>query len=206
LRQVFYSLILATWYKKKIKDSILNKVYSNQNKITGVNVSAQDKDRIYQQYLKAFKKGVFNYIKEDTVSNPELPSQEQGIYPRKYFSGGVEAKYQIGEDLAMVGPKQIDSAQMISIDKAQVIDVLANVNPDYAMSTDEIRVQKALSRIHDILYGRNIMGKLSFVVRPSWGLIALRQPYKISVQNIVRVNKAINTGYLFFSRIQSNFS
>ncbi len=35
LRQVFYSLILATWYKKKIKDSILNKVFSNRRKIKG---------------------------------------------------------------------------------------------------------------------------------------------------------------------------
>jgi len=89
LRQVFYSLILATWYKKKIKDSILNKVYSNRNKIGGVNVSALDKDRIYQEYLRAFKKGVFNYIKEDAISTSGLPGKEQGISPKKYFSGGM---------------------------------------------------------------------------------------------------------------------
>jgi len=83
LRQVFYSLILATWYKKKIKDSILNKVYSNRNRIGGVNVSAGDKDKIYQEYLKAFKKGVYNYIKEE-------PDQITGqTIPRKYFSGGM---------------------------------------------------------------------------------------------------------------------
>src|ERR1700749_4879714 len=36
LRQVYNSLILATWYKKKIKDSILNQVYGDKNKIKGV--------------------------------------------------------------------------------------------------------------------------------------------------------------------------
>jgi len=100
LRQVFYSLILATWYKKKIKDSILNKVYSNKNKIGGVNVSAKDKDIIYQEYLKAFKKGVYNYIKEE----PGPLGNE--VIPRKYFSGGVNAA-QISDDMAMVGLNKV---------------------------------------------------------------------------------------------------
>src|SRR5271167_713231 len=60
LRQVYNSLILATWYKKKIKDSILEQVYVNKNKIVGVNIDdPKEKDRIYQNYLRAFKKGVF---------------------------------------------------------------------------------------------------------------------------------------------------
>ena len=36
LRQVYKSLILATWYKKKIKDSILAQVYENKKKVTGI--------------------------------------------------------------------------------------------------------------------------------------------------------------------------
>ena len=36
LRQVYNSLILATWYKKKIKDSILGQVYADKNKIRGL--------------------------------------------------------------------------------------------------------------------------------------------------------------------------
>ncbi len=84
LRQVYNSLILATWYKKKIKDSILEQVYENKNKVVGVNIDdPKEKERIYGRYLQAFKKGVFNYIKEDT----DTLSQE--TIPRKYFSGGV---------------------------------------------------------------------------------------------------------------------
>ena len=83
LRQVYNSLILATWYKKKIKDSILAQVYADKSKVAGVNIDdPNEKERIYQQYLKAFQKGVFNYIK-DSVD----PITQETI-PRKYFSGG----------------------------------------------------------------------------------------------------------------------
>ena len=83
LRQVYNSLILATWYKKKIKDSILEQVYGDKNKVAGVNIDdPKEKERIYQRYLQAFKKGVYNYIKED------VDPATQEIVPRKYFSGG----------------------------------------------------------------------------------------------------------------------
>jgi len=86
LRQVYNSLILATWYKKKIKDSILAQVYANKNKIKGLsspNVLVGDPEHIYQRYLQAFKKGAYNYIKEEVD-----PISQQTI-PRKYFSGGT---------------------------------------------------------------------------------------------------------------------
>ena len=83
LRQVYNSLILATWYKKKIKDSILQQVYTNKNKVAGINIDdPKEKEKIYQRYLQAFKKGVYNFIKED------VDSATQESIPRKYFSGG----------------------------------------------------------------------------------------------------------------------
>ncbi len=85
LRQVYSSLILATWYKKKIKDSILSQVYSDKNKVSGIDINdPAQKDKIYQQYIQAFKKGVYNYIKEEID-----PATQQAI-PRKYFSGGAK--------------------------------------------------------------------------------------------------------------------
>ncbi len=36
LRQVFYSLILATWYKQALQNSLFNQLYANQNKVTGI--------------------------------------------------------------------------------------------------------------------------------------------------------------------------
>lgn len=84
LRQIFYSLILARWYKETIKESLLTKVYTDQNKTDGVDVADKNrKELIYKQYIEAFQKGVFNYIKED------MDPQTQESQPRKYFSGGM---------------------------------------------------------------------------------------------------------------------
>ena len=49
---------------------------------------------IYQRYLQAFKKGVYNYIKE------EADPITQETVPRKYFSGGFDAN-KIEMDRAM---------------------------------------------------------------------------------------------------------
>ncbi len=90
LRQIFNSLILANWYKKNLQEAPLNQVYSDHSKIRGIDLSDKSiKKQIYERYLEAYKKGVFDYIKED---------QDQGrSIPRKYFSGGVKGKI----DLAM---------------------------------------------------------------------------------------------------------
>lgn len=84
LRQIYSALILAAWYKKNLKDSLLGQVYVGKNKIVGVDVEDKaDKEKIYQQYLDAFKKGVYNFIKE------EEDPVTHGVIPRKYYSGGM---------------------------------------------------------------------------------------------------------------------
>ena len=82
LRQMYSGMILATWYKTALKESLLGKVYADKAKVKGVDQDPKANTLIYQRYLKAFKKGVFNYIKEDMdrYTNEEIP--------RKYFSGG----------------------------------------------------------------------------------------------------------------------
>ncbi len=114
VRQVFDSMILATWYKRHLKDSLLGKMYVGKNKVNGVDIADRNaKNIIFQQYLKAYKKCVYNYIRED------YDSITQQTIPRKYASGGIvfkgfgmlgEQKYKeranprgmkIGSDLAM---------------------------------------------------------------------------------------------------------
>ncbi len=76
LRQICNSIILSSWYKRNLKQALLNQVYSNKEKVRGIDLQDKTiKEQIYQRYLEAYKKGVFNYIKEETL-------------PRKYFSGG----------------------------------------------------------------------------------------------------------------------
>ncbi len=84
VRQIYNSMILATWYKKRLRESLLGQVYVNQNKTKGIDLDDKEtKQKIYEQYLAAFKKGVYNYIKEDIDALTNEP------IPRKYFSGGL---------------------------------------------------------------------------------------------------------------------
>ena len=84
LRQIYQAMILATWYKIRLKNSILAKLYVDKNKVGGVGQDKlDDVESIYQRYLKAFKKGVYNYIKEERGPTGE-------IVPRKYVSGGFD--------------------------------------------------------------------------------------------------------------------
>jgi len=85
LRQIFHSMILAAWYKQNLKESLLAQVYVNQNKVNGIDLEdKQIKEKIYNQYVEAFEKGVYDYIKED------YDAVTQQIIPRKYFSGGIK--------------------------------------------------------------------------------------------------------------------
>lgn len=84
LRQIYNALILANWYKVRLKDALLNQVYANQGKVSGIDLADKNiKEKIYQRYLAAYKKGAFNYIKEEAVAADKEP------LPRKYFSGGL---------------------------------------------------------------------------------------------------------------------
>lgn len=88
LRQVYNSLILAAWYKKKIKKSMLSRMYADQKKIQGL-VSQRGSEApevIYNRYIEAFKKGAYNYIKED------MDPATGHTMPRKYFSGGFHLR------------------------------------------------------------------------------------------------------------------
>jgi len=90
LRQMFHSMILATWYKANLKESILGKVYVDKNKVEGIKLDDNNiKQKIYDQYLEAFEKGVYDYVRE------EYDPVNQEIIPRKYFSGGLMMHTQV---------------------------------------------------------------------------------------------------------------
>ena len=104
LRQIFNSMILATWYKKNLKESLLGQVYVNQNKVKGIDLDdKQVKEKIYNRYVKAFEKGVYNYIKED------YDEMTQEVILRKYFSGGIEG----GKDVRQRGVGATERREML---------------------------------------------------------------------------------------------
>ncbi|MBF0619902.1 MAG: hypothetical protein HQL19_07025 [Candidatus Omnitrophica bacterium] len=128
LRQMFYSMILASWYKIALKDALLNQVYSNKGKTAGVlSDDPAVKEKIYNQYLQAYKKGVFNYIKEDMnmVSNQPMP--------RKYFSGGERMRLRLGENLTIAHEQSRDDAPLKDGDLAMAsVQVAGKSNSEYA--------------------------------------------------------------------------
>jgi len=86
LRQIYNAMILASWYKENLKESLLGQIYVDQNKTKGVNTEDPTvNQKIYDQYIEAYRKGVYNYIKED------IDPATKDVIPRKYFSGGISA-------------------------------------------------------------------------------------------------------------------
>ncbi|MFH0753732.1 MAG: hypothetical protein V2A70_04130 [Candidatus Omnitrophota bacterium] len=132
LRQIYNSLILATWYKRKVMNALPTRghsaplqdqqrgsvspsplpaelalntkatqganrtpnspwtYYIDHQKITGVDIADKnEKERIWAQYVTAFKKGAFNYI-HDVVGTLRATSLQHDLNtPRQYFSGGA---------------------------------------------------------------------------------------------------------------------
>jgi hypothetical protein len=178
LRQVYNSLILAAWYKKKIKDSILQKVYVDQKKTKGIDIkdSHNQKQAIYDQYLTAFKKGAFNFIKEEKDLNT------QQLIPRKYFSGGVKFG-----DLAMSSVSEMTMGEL-PLNALKVLvhlkSMMVGKKSDYEI------IGNASGRSFDIVYkGQNIG---SILMKESGNTIYLEQ---IFIKPNHR-NQGILTGFL----------
>ena len=114
LRQIYNSVILATWYKQALKDSLIGQLYVDQNKTEGVDTKDEGvNQRIYDQYVEAFKTGVANIIRE------EFDPATQEVVSRKYFTGGADI------DPAMLVEKRIGKN---TIGRTESSDMFANAN------------------------------------------------------------------------------
>ena len=154
LRQMFYSMVLASWYKLALKDAFLNQVYANKAKTGGVLVDdPQVKEEIYARYLEAYKKGVFNYIKEET----DRASGE--TMPRKYFSGGLKI---IPADPAQLIERATVLAPGDTIAKTgDLAMVTTNIarNPDAAMRVGAITKMLRWKRMTTLEQKLDFLGK-----------------------------------------------
>lgn len=84
LRKMYRSFILASWFKKRLKESLLGQVYVDKKRLKGIDIAEPElKEKIYQQYLQSYQDGLYNYIKTD------YSPQERKHIKRKYWSGGI---------------------------------------------------------------------------------------------------------------------
>lgn len=123
LRQIYHSMLLATWYKRRLKESLLGDVYIDQGKTHGIDLEDKEiNQKIYNQYVEAFEKGVYDFIREDYD-----PATQQMI-ARKYFSGGVN----LGEQEIEIRDRQdhdvVDAATMMNDPTVVVWEAQAQIN------------------------------------------------------------------------------
>jgi len=85
LRQIYHSMIMATWFKKNFQNHLLGHIYMDRNQVDGIDIpDKKSKEKIYQQYLSAFKAGAYTHIQEI------YDQDNQETIPRKYFAGGFK--------------------------------------------------------------------------------------------------------------------
>lgn len=97
LRQICASFILAVWYKEKLSNILLSKVYADQGKIAGIEHGSPGAiNWIYRRYVQGFKSKLNNKIWEfqDSLSGE--------VIPRKCFTGGIWLKK---PEVTLVGDK-----------------------------------------------------------------------------------------------------
>ncbi len=94
LRQIYHAMILATWYKRALKETLLKKAYVNQEKVEGIALDETTyKEKVYAQYFETLRQGVVNFIRE------EVDPVSREMVPRKYFSGGITPAKNLGKIL-----------------------------------------------------------------------------------------------------------
>jgi hypothetical protein len=167
LRQMYHALVLAAWYKKKIENGVLSNVYVDRDKTQGISLSDPfAKQAIYDQYLRAFKKGVYNFVKEE---NDPITHQ---LIPRKYFSGGltlnvsqrlkIDKAMTANEALAIVkqGLKLLTISVALSAAFAPSVFAQKEERPVFANSKDERDYDMVIP-----LQERGLKGELDAITR-----------------------------------------
>ncbi len=138
LRQAYSTMILASWYKIRLKESILGKLYVDQGKVNGIALNDNsDQQKIYTQYVEAFKKGVYNYIKES--------SDPAKAIPRKYFSGGVTVFDLTGKVQDSLEHQTPDMAMKAGIARGQVSMLTVTLKDSAMLTQPDSKVLPAAS-------------------------------------------------------------
>ena len=157
LRQMYTSLVLATWYKKELTNALVTMVYADRNKVAGITHHDPGmQQKIWDSYAETFRKGAYNLIREeaDPVSGE--------IIPRKYFSGGaiLRGEYRMTQNMPL--PNAAEDYTRVTVDLAQdaagkattLNDILG---PSTELATREKYFSKAKlpSNLRKFLSGRN---------------------------------------------------
>ena len=118
LRQIHNAIVLAAWFKKRLKDTIYNQLYIDKKKIAGIdNKDPNAVNQIYNQYVDAFKQGVYNYVKRVPYGD-NLAATSRGVLCAgvrssriAYFSGGYRGAVSAEMSVVPASTTQIADAK-----------------------------------------------------------------------------------------------
>lgn len=149
LRQIYHSLILAMWYKQRLKESLLGQVYADKNRVKGVDLEDKTiKEKIYKKYLEAFQTGAYNYIRED------YGTATQQIILRKYFSGGFEVEERFNVKV------KTDHLTLLSSEQDNLADVEERlINEEYSTLTSAFAEFSELPRFKTLTKAEGKKGR-----------------------------------------------
>jgi len=159
LRQVYHALILAAWFKGALKESIVNKLYVDQKKIKGIDfVDKVQIDKIYNEYIEAFRHGAYDYIKKEIAGTGTGSPARGSVYvpgikiiKRRSYSGGFTAQHFSRDTLAK--EPLAGAPEMTTAGAAQEVDWQAKPQTSQAIGG------KKISEIVPIVeFGMNVSG------------------------------------------------
>lgn len=145
LRQIYNALILATWYKRKIRASIIKQGYVDKQKTVGVGImNKNEKEDIWLQYVASLRMGAFSFVRE------ELDTITHETVPRKYFSGGTV--------LNVSRIFKIDSSMLPTIDNAVSIQAAFRMvgAADNILSDGTRFDEEQVKKVVDYLMSRDV--------------------------------------------------
>jgi hypothetical protein len=157
LRQIFHSLSLAVWYKRQIRAAARNTTqpllaYVDRHKTGGLTAVPGGVEDIYQRYLRVFRDGAREIIKEDYD-----PVSRQ-VFIRKYITGGVDAAM-TGETLDLTE----NHRDFRTAGKVYTAGVSFGPDPDAARTTDKFKNSEQAALY--LLRNPDAMGKKTFMER-----------------------------------------
>ncbi|MBF0533244.1 MAG: hypothetical protein HQL23_09170 [Candidatus Omnitrophica bacterium] len=211
LRQIYHAMILAAWSKGKFSMGLLGRIYTDRNKIKGIDhPDEQLKARIYQQYIESFQKGMFDYVKDDD----DLLTDE--IISRRYISGGLAAfNPQDGFDLAQrIAVQTIDDGRNLDPEQRAAffrkgkmeIDVSLIENPTNAQSAFvPSENHPATGRVHFVFNDHSTLSQYSDQIkdRIKWADFILIEEHPLFQNIIDAVSKGGMTPSMGWTAIQT---
>jgi phosphohistidine swiveling domain-containing protein len=178
IRQIYHAMILAKWYRELIQNTLLADSYVGKNKVAGVTTDEKAlKEEIFQRYISSYKKGVFNYIKEES----NTVTSEVAL--RKYFSGGI-----VDFAIKNVPLTRTTDAAKLESQVGNQYKVLFRMDPQFQSSSTIVDVTNSDTPIHP---GVSLAADISLESNEDAKANALHDPrLKEAVDDLKRAREA----------------